>query len=48
MLSTQLFQYATSRAMCIDKVTCSMTVVGMGIITLADDCSIPTLLDKVD
>ena len=48
MLSAQLFQDATSGAMCIDMMTCSMNLVGMGIGPTVDDHSIPALLDEVD
>ena len=48
MLCTQLFQNATSRAMCIDMVTCLMNLVGMGIVLPVDDSSIPTLQDEAD
>ena len=48
MFSTWLFQDETSGAMCIDMVMCSMNLVGVGFIPMADDHSIPTLLDEID
>ena len=43
MLSTWLFRDATSGAMCIHMVMCSMNLVGMGPNPMVDDCHIPTL-----
>ena len=48
MLSAQLFQDAASRAMCIDMVTCWMSLVGLGIVAPVGDCSFPALLDEAD
>ena len=48
MLSVWLFQDATSGAMCIDMVMCSMNLVGMGIVPPVDDHPIPTLLEEAD
>ena len=48
MLSAQLFQDVTSGAMCVGMVICSMNLVGIGFIPLAEDHPIPTLLEEID
>ena len=48
MLSTQLFRDATSGAICIDMVTCSMSLVCIGLNPMADDHHIPTPQEATD
>ena len=48
MFSTQLFQDATSGAMYINMVTCSMNLAGMGYIPPVEDHHVPDLLEETD
>ena len=48
MLSGHLFQDATSGTMCIDMVTCSVSLVVVGLNPMADECHIPTLWEATD
>ena len=43
MVSTCLFRDSASGAMCIDMVTCSMSLVGMGLDPTVDDHHVPAL-----
>ena len=48
MFSTQLLQDSMSGATYINMVTCSMSLVGLGVTLSAVDCFMPTLLGGED
>ena len=48
MFSARLFQDANSGTTYIDMVTCSMSLVGLGVTPLVGDCSMPALLGGKD
>ena len=43
MVSPHLFRDSALGAICIDMVTCSVSLVGMGLDPMMDDCHVPTL-----
>ena len=47
-VSAHLFRNLVSGAMCIDVITCSLSVVGMGLDPMAVDHHVPTLEDITD
>ena len=47
-ISTCLFRDSASGAMCIDMVTCSMSLAGMALYPQVDGCHIPTLWEVTD
>ena len=48
MISTHLFRDAASGAMCIDRVTYSKRLVGVGLDPMADGHHVPTLQEAID
>ena len=48
MVSAHLFRDSASGAMCIDLVTCSLSLVGMGLDPMVDDHHVPTLQEAMD
>ena len=48
MFSARLVQDMISGSTYIDVMTCSMSLVGLGVTPLAGDCSMPTLLGEED
>ena len=48
MVSTHLFRDSASGTMCIDLVTCSLSLVGVGLDSMVDDHHVPTLQEVTD